>query len=240
MGNSTVEVQAFIDKYKIPYPIIPDPDFRVHGVLGSVKTPYSFYIRKEQETGSGFILDTHLGANLNYEGLFNKITAVLSEDLPPSAIGNSFDVQYSAESELGLSKEKVENKISSVFESLVGTEIELKEIPRHDSVYVYVGQYLDGDQKKRLFSVAESRTVPCDVCQDASFIYIFDSTGKIVQFEPVKLSKDGNLPWDEDDLSVIRSRMVGRYIYNPAKFDSEVDAVSSATITTQVILKSMW
>lgn len=34
-----------------------------------------------------------------------------------------------------------------------------------------------------------SRPPPCDVCHDIHFIYVFDSTGKILQFVPLQFKE---------------------------------------------------
>jgi hypothetical protein len=80
---------------------------------------------------------------------------------------------------------------------------------------------------------------PCDVCHDVHFIYVFDATGKILQLIPLELTKYGNEPWDAADIEKIRQRIVGRYIQSSFDFDPEIDAVSSATITSSIIFRSL-
>jgi hypothetical protein len=77
------------------------------------------------------------------------------------------------------------------------------------------------------------------VCHDIHFIYVFDATGKILQFIPLQLPKYGNKDFDEADVAKIRKRFVGRHIYKQFKFDANVDAVTRATITSAVIFRSL-
>lgn len=46
-GNSTYEVNAFRNLYKIEFPLIPDGNLTVHKQLGQVGTPYFFVLWKK-------------------------------------------------------------------------------------------------------------------------------------------------------------------------------------------------
>ena len=50
-GNTQYEVNYFRDAYDIPFPLFPDPDFSLHGLMGEVRTPYFVAIRKEKGGG---------------------------------------------------------------------------------------------------------------------------------------------------------------------------------------------
>ncbi len=60
-GNSLYEVEVFKQTHHIPFPIFPDEDYRIHKVLGEVRTPF-FIATKMNRDGSQEIVHTHLGA----------------------------------------------------------------------------------------------------------------------------------------------------------------------------------
>ena len=59
-GNSLLEVEVFKQNHDIPFPIFPDEDYRIHKVLGEVRTPFFMAIKMEKD-GSHEIVHTHLG-----------------------------------------------------------------------------------------------------------------------------------------------------------------------------------
>jgi hypothetical protein len=107
-----------------------------------------------------------------------------------------------------------------------------------DGEEIYVGEIQEGRQKSYLFAKLVSRAPTCDICHATHFFFTFNEKGMIVNFLPLQVTKVDNVPWDAKEVEQMKQRLVGRSILQPADFDSQVDAISSATMTSALIVDS--
>jgi hypothetical protein len=63
--------------------------------------------------------------------------------------------------------------------------------------------------------------------------------GKIVDFLPISLTKLGNVDWDSDEVAFMKERLIGKSILEGDGFDTKVDALTGATITSIIIFESL-
>jgi len=77
-GNSVLEVNTFKEKYKVPFPLFPDQDFRIHKDLGEVRTPYFFVVRIKK--------DRTLEVVYSEEGAFGEAEMFLQRILKASGL----------------------------------------------------------------------------------------------------------------------------------------------------------
>jgi len=74
---------VFKDTYKVPFPIFPDEDFRIHKALGEVRTPFFIAIKTERD-GSHKIVHTYLGGFTNAKAFLDLMAeayGIKQEDL---------------------------------------------------------------------------------------------------------------------------------------------------------------
>ena len=50
--------------------------------------------------------------------------------------------------------------------------------------------------------------------------------------------KGDNLPWDAKEVEQMKEHLVGRSILHPVEFNAHLDAISTATITSALIVDS--
>jgi len=60
-GNTQFEVATYKKKYAVPLPLVPDESFKIHKLMGEVRTPY-FIAVKLNKDGKTEVIYSHLGA----------------------------------------------------------------------------------------------------------------------------------------------------------------------------------
>ena len=249
VGNNHKEVERFKESRDVLFPILPDAKFEVYERLAnSMRTPYTLALKRDS-SGSLIMVNSHIGIIRSYESYLEEIKMVMLYDEDMVKLKQS-------EAQTGLIVEKTELKLSGeellakVKDSMIRAsgdenisiapkEISLapKLVPAREAPQVYEG--ISGQSK--FFGFVVSRESVCDICHAIQFIYVLDEKGKIVGFDPIHLTKYGNRAWDEKDIEKMRRRIVGRSVLQPVDldFDPEIDAVSSATITSAVIFHAL-
>jgi hypothetical protein len=238
-GNGDIEVNDFRQNYKIPFPIIPDPQFVMHEAIGGSRTPFSIYVRQDLSVQQGLVAGTHLGTNYKTKELFNELAGLATTDLASIRKEGEKKEAETVFVEPILTAEQLRAKVKDAFASLGGQVKQFEELALKSATKVYSALLEREAGAERLFAEVVSRPSVCDLCHDVHFIYLFDFRGKVLGLVPLLLTKYDNEPWDEADLGKMRSRVVGRYLYKPFVFDAKVDAVSSATMTSALIFDSL-
>jgi hypothetical protein len=236
-GNTLGEVDTFKKVYQIPYPIFSDPKFDAHMSVGGPRTPFTIWVRKDAQ-GNGMVVSTHLGLTKSAENVLAETRAVLQYNL--ALLKPKKGVIYEGDAlKPPLTEEELLKKIRKGMEGSGGKVLQIEKITLKEGDSVYAGKVDWGTHQENLFSKLASRRAVCDICHDTFFIYTFDSTGKVVDIDPVQLTKIDNLNWTEEDVNKLKSRTIGKSILKPFSFDTRVDSISGATITAVLIFDSL-
>jgi hypothetical protein len=239
VGNSDREVQHFVKKYKIPFPIVPDPKFALHRAIGGSRTPFTILVRHDPSDMTGIVAYTHLGPYKQHKRLFKKAKKMMATDLAAIQKKGRKKKGKSIVVKPILSEAELAQKVKEALAPSPDGVTHFQQVLFKSDRKVYTGLVRENGADRRFIAEVISRPPTCDVCHDIHFIYIFDTTGKVLKFVPLHLTKKGNKPWSAKDVAKMRGQVVGRYITEPLIFNPEVDAVSKATITSSIIYDSI-
>jgi hypothetical protein len=73
-GNSNFEVDYYRNNYKVPFPLFPDPDYKIHKLVGEVRTPFFIGV-KNQKGAASKVYYSKLGGSQDPDELVKKILA---------------------------------------------------------------------------------------------------------------------------------------------------------------------
>jgi len=236
-GNNLMEIEYFKKTYGIPYPILSDVKFDAHTALGSPRTPFSIWVRRDSQ-GKGIVVRTHLGLIKSVETAFAETQSILQYDLALLKRGEG--AVYGGDAlKPPLTEEELSILARKGMEASGGKVSKIEKITFKDGDWLYAGEVDRGARKVRLFSKLASRRAICDLCHDTFFLYTFDATGKVVDIVPIQLTKADNLAWTDQDLKRLKSRTVGKSILKPFPFNPQADSISGATGTAVLIFDTL-
>jgi len=233
VGNNNEQIEDFVDIYAVDFPVVSDRDFRLHTAIGGGPTPFTLYLRSD----SGqipVVAGTHLGQDKQMEDLFDYLKETMQ--LPRAEFANLPQDDAIAEKKIEafLPEELMAARLKQSFATL-GTLDQFASLPLASGRQVYRAK-VDG---KWLFAEILARSAICDVCHNVYFYYLFNSAGQVLSFEPLHLTRYGNVEWNAKEVAQMRNRIVGRYLAAAWDFNPEIDAVSSATMTSAIIFNSL-
>lgn len=240
-GNNQREVESFRQEKKIPFPIVPDPQFLAYEAIGDPgATPFTLFIRK---TEMGLIVaQIKVGLTKEPEKILNEIDQALQTDWNV-LLKQKKDTSLEQAKEKKLFLPYTESEIlKKVQEAMLYPEwkvLKVTKIELPDGEGLFLGEIEQGKKKFCLFAKLVSRAPTCDICHATHFIFTFNEQGMILNFWPLQVTKKNNLPWNEKEIEQMKKRLVGRSILQPTDFDPKIDAISSATMTAALIVDSI-
>lgn len=241
-GNNEDEAAMFMRRYSVGFPLFADPGFVNYDAVGEPgATPLTVIAKKH---GSGLVVvSAHAGFIENPDFFMGALRSALNAS--PETLSVQRADRYSAKLEkrpridLNMSAEQVERKVLACMRRAAGGDDSIKSVrrlslPRSGDVYVAMPEgSADG-----LYAQVVSRPPTCDVCHGVHFILVFDAAGTVRDFEPLHLTKYGNVVWSSHDADFMRRHLIGLNVRQPFEFNPEVDSVTTATMTSTIIYNS--
>jgi len=229
----------------VAFPLFADLGFENYDAIGAPgATPLTLIVRKNGKDLR--IVSAHAGLEKRANFFMAKIQLALQSDpdtlaLKPMA-KQAGKAARSPRFDLNMSDAELEKRVLASMRKALGEDVVLenvikKEYPRSGEIYVATAmQY---GLAITLYAQVVSRPPTCDVCHGVHFILIFDSEGLLRYFEPLHLTKYGNVKWSKYDADSMRRRIIGLDVRYSFSYDPTVDSVTMATMTSSIILNSV-
>lgn len=225
IGNDGADLKEYTRTLKTSFPMAADPSFSFYYGIGDLDSaPVTLFLRKEK--GKWVVADLHFGVQGATEMMARtKVLLARKEGNPPPT------VYVSEKRHLGLSEDEklkyAEKALKSAGASGPAAKVKVK------GADVYAAPAGKGGQGS-LFAVVSKRSPVCDLCHDSIFAMVFDQNGQIKAFLPIYVTKYGNEAWSAQDEKFMEARLVGLKS-SDILFKSDVDAVTSATMSSSLI-----
>ena len=230
VGNGEEEAAEFRGQFDIPYPVLADPEFELFDFVGNAGgTPFLILYPRG---GKGAV--AHLGLIRDADSMLAQIEAAL-RGAPPAGEGEVLLKGWrNLPPELSPSEieERLRQSAAAVGASV--EKVEKVEVTGEENVY-----RLSLAGGGGLWAKVAGRAKVCNICHDIFFILLFDDEGKVVNFTPITVTKYENVLISEEEAEFLRRRVVGRYVTEPVSFDPSVDAISTATMSSELIFDTV-
>lgn len=230
VGNRPKPLHEFRREFSASYPIAPDPLFdRFLEVGDPGGTPFTLFLLRRD---AGWILaDYHMGLQGDTELMArSRVLLERPRDLRAERVEGSKRERYPA---LAMSEAERAERARTFLGRVQGKDVGLRavELPGRGTIFEALGP--DG-KGLGLYARIASRDPVCDLCHAVHFLFAFDGEGRARGFEPIHVTKWGNEVWSAEDSSRMEGTLRGRPLAGLA-FDPEVDAVTSATMSSALI-----
>lgn len=230
VGNADREISRFHEQLEAAYPIIADPEFRALDTIGNPGgTPFLILYPTAGGTAMG-----HLGIMADTAEFVKHIESALAKDRPRLAPELKLTTWRNLDPDLPR-PELEEMLMKAAAEAGVeASAIRAVEIKGERNVY-----RLEAADGSGLWAKVAGRAKVCNVCHDIFFILLFDDGGNIVNFTPILVTKYQNELIDEKDSAFMKGRLLGKSVADPPVFDHEVDAITQATMSSELIFDTV-
>jgi len=208
LGNCLNEVEHFKKRFKIKFPIVPDPNYKVYEKIGGTRTPFTLILKNNK------IIYEHLGFIENYKPLY---CAIFGKNFKKKVVIHEHKFKT-----LKLTDNFIIQKIKPKFNKIE----DVKKFKNYYKVYA---------DNKIYYVVAITSQSVCNICHPLQFIYIITEDGKIYDLIPIYLTKRFNKKISDREFDKLRAKLLGKSVLKHLTFNKKVDAITSATITSSMI-----
>jgi hypothetical protein len=237
VGNNQKTVEEFRREFDVQFPLLSDTGFSILDAIGNPGgTPYTMIFRR---TPGGFVLvRTHFGVVESADSLVDEIREVSTGDVQQLTAGSEPGelAPWIAKKQIPpLNEKEVEDLILKSMERAGYGSVGLYSVALPGGEKVFIGESGRG----KVFARIISRLPVCDVCHPVHFILTVNTSGKVVDFDAISVTKYWNKPWTAQEVQQMRRKLLGLSVFGERVFNPSVDAVSTATISSSLIFDSL-
>jgi len=230
-------VNDFRREFDVQFPLVPDPGFGILKALGNPGgTPYTMILRKT--SGGLMLMAAHFGVLVSAEGFVDVVREICTGDTE-QLLANATQVELPpwVEKELipPIPEAEIEARVLKSMERAGYGSVGLYTVDLPDGGTVFIGE----SNRGKVFARVISRLPVCDVCHPVHFILTLNTKGQVVDFDAISVTKYWNKEWNEEEVDEMRLRLLGMSALEVKAFDPEVDAVSTATMSSSLIFDSL-
>ncbi len=236
-GNTSGAVRDFRKEFFVPFPLVPDPGFEILNTLGNPGgTPFTLILRRTPE--GMIVVKAYFGAINTSEELVQEIKEALSEEFERIITGESpveLAPWIAKDMKPPLSDVEIMDRVQDSMRRAGYGSVGLYTVKMKSGEKVYIGE----GKRGKIFSRMVSRLPVCDVCHPIHFIITFNSRGQVVDFDSVFVTKYWNKRWTDKEVASMRKKLMGISVLEGRTFDPDVDAISTATMSSSIIFDSV-
>jgi hypothetical protein len=243
-GNNQQEAAMFMRRYSVGFPMFPDPDFVNYEAVGEPgATPLTIIAKRH---GKEFLVVSAHAGLVRSADVFMTSLQKARDTSPEELLAMRTQAQPDSPGkrpriDLDMTAEQVAAKVLVSMRLALGEDAAVASTvktnyPRSGDVYAAVAS---GGEPMNLYAQVISRPPTCDVCHGVHFILVFDGLGIVRYFEPLHLTKYGNVVWTRHDADFMRRHVIGIDTRRPFTYNSSVDSVTTATMTSVIIYNSV-
>ncbi len=241
-GNNQQEAAMFMRRYSIGFPMFPDPDFANYEAVGEPgATPLTIIARKHGR--ELLVVSAHAGLVKNADVIMTAVRGALASTaetlLAQRTQAETAQSVKRPRIDLDMSADEVEKAVLASMRRASGgddsiTGVRKVNYPRSGDIFVAE----PAGTAPALYAQVVSRPPTCDVCHGVHFVLVFDDAGIVRDFEPLHLTKYGNVVWTTYDADFMRRHLIGLDVRQPFEFNPSIDSVTTATMTSVIIYNS--
>ena len=239
VANSPAQIADFIEIYEVAYPIVSDRKFGLHKAVRGGPTPFSIYLLRDEPGQAGVVAGTHLGEDRDVSDLCAYLKDLLTMHV---ADFSSLPGEETAAVKVLLPPQpetEIAARVKAAF-ATQGKDLQgFRRLRLPSGLWVYTATVTRDGRSQPLFAEVVSRSAICDVCHDVHFFYLFDERGTVLDLKALQLTKYGNKEWTSQELTGFLKHVKGGSLKDSWNFDPQVDAVTSATMTSAIIFDSL-